>query len=127
MVAVPESGWTSPSSMRSVVVLPAPLGPRKPVTLPGSTTKLSWSTARTLPNVLVRAPTTIRPSKGGSGAAAEAGAASGTGLLRRRSQGNPGTSPVYGSPLGPYGFPRLTPPWLRPGGHPLPALAAVAG
>ena len=41
--------------MRSVVVLPAPFGPRKPVTEPGSTVKLSWSTARTLPrNTLVR-------------------------------------------------------------------------
>ena len=29
-VAVPEVGRTSPSSMRSVVVLPAPFGPRKP-------------------------------------------------------------------------------------------------
>ena len=35
MVAVPAVGVTRPSSIRSVVVLPAPLGPRNPVTLPG--------------------------------------------------------------------------------------------
>ena len=40
--------------MRSVVVLPAPFGPRKPVTDPGSTVKLNRSTARSLPpNTLV--------------------------------------------------------------------------
>ena len=32
--AVPESGWIRPSSIHSKVVLPAPLGPRKPVTAP---------------------------------------------------------------------------------------------
>ncbi len=32
-----------------VVDLPAPLGPRKPVTTPGGTVKLSWSTASVLP------------------------------------------------------------------------------
>ena len=55
-----RSGCTSPSTIRSVVVLPAPFGPRKPVTEPGSTVKLSRSTARTLPpNTLVRSSTTI--------------------------------------------------------------------
>src|SRR5215472_10646455 len=39
MVAVPLSGAARPSSIRSVVVLPAPLGPRKPVTRPGPTSK----------------------------------------------------------------------------------------
>ena len=34
MVAVPPVGVTRPSSIRRVVVLPAPLGPRKPVTAP---------------------------------------------------------------------------------------------
>ena len=37
-----------------VVVLPAPLGPRKPVTFPSLTVKLRSSTARTDPNRLVR-------------------------------------------------------------------------
>src|SRR5690348_11211401 len=62
MVAVPEVGAISPSSIRSVVVLPAPFGPRKPVTEPGATVKLSESTARCLPKILVRLSTTIRPS-----------------------------------------------------------------
>jgi hypothetical protein len=35
--------------MRIVVDLPAPFGPRKPVTLPGSTSKLRSSTARVAP------------------------------------------------------------------------------
>lgn len=33
--AVPEVALSRPIRMRSVVDLPAPLGPRKPVTLPG--------------------------------------------------------------------------------------------
>jgi hypothetical protein len=67
MVACPAVGWTRPSTMRSVVVLPAPLGPRKPVTEPGSTVKLSRSTARILPrNTFVKLSTTIRPSRGAS-------------------------------------------------------------
>ena len=37
-----------------VVDLPAPFGPRKPVTMPGSTTKLRSSTATLSPNLLVR-------------------------------------------------------------------------
>ena len=48
-VAVPEVGSARPSSMRSVVVLPAPFGPRKPSTRPGSALKLSPSTARFVP------------------------------------------------------------------------------
>src|ERR1022692_597518 len=43
-----------PSSIRKVVVLPAPFGPRKPVTLPCATSKLRLSTATTFPNCLVR-------------------------------------------------------------------------
>src|SRR5215470_7406265 len=54
MVAVPLSGAARPSSIRSVVVLPAPLGPRKPVTRPGPTSKLKPSTATTVPYLLVR-------------------------------------------------------------------------
>ena len=37
--ACPRPGGESPTSIRSVVVLPAPLGPRKPVTVPGSQRK----------------------------------------------------------------------------------------
>src|SRR4051795_2177336 len=53
MVARPRVGVTSPSSMRSVVVLPAPFGPRKPVTWPGSTVAERSETAATVPNRLV--------------------------------------------------------------------------
>src|SRR4029077_16122248 len=62
IVELPDVGFTRPSSIRSVVVLPAPFGPRKPVTEPGSTLKLKWSTARTWPpKTLVNAVATIRP------------------------------------------------------------------
>ena len=40
--------------MRSVVVLPAPFGPRKPVTWPGSTLKLRSLTAATAPKFFER-------------------------------------------------------------------------
>src|SRR5204862_6205813 len=63
MVARPEVGVTSPSRQRSVVVLPAPFGPRNPVTDPGSTLKLRSSTAFTVPpKTLVRPDTSIRPA-----------------------------------------------------------------
>ena len=42
-------GRSRPSTIRIVVDLPAPFGPRKPVTLPGSTSKLRSSTATTSP------------------------------------------------------------------------------
>ncbi len=42
----PELGWISPVSIRSVVVLPAPLGPSRPSTCPASTVKLRSLTAR---------------------------------------------------------------------------------
>ena len=44
--AVPEVGRIRPQSMRRVVVLPAPLAPRKPKTSPRGTLKLTPSTAR---------------------------------------------------------------------------------
>src|SRR5215472_18123081 len=59
MVAVPASGFTRPSSIRKVVVFPAPLGPRKPVTVPPSTPKLRSPTASTGPNRLVSPDTSI--------------------------------------------------------------------
>src|SRR5687767_8439567 len=57
--------------MRRVVVLPAPFGPRKPVTEPGATEKLRSETARTSPKDLVR-PRTSTPTgstRGTAGAA----------------------------------------------------------
>src|SRR5689334_24534627 len=62
MVAVPAVGRTRLSSMRSVVVLPAPFGPRNPVTRPGSTANDRLSTALTRLYCLVRPETTICPS-----------------------------------------------------------------
>src|SRR6476661_3487190 len=61
MVAVPAVGRTRPSSMRSVVVLPLPFGPRKPVIRPDSTVKVSSSTAVKVPNRLVSPAISIRP------------------------------------------------------------------
>jgi hypothetical protein len=46
MVAVPAVGSVSPVRMRRVVDLPAPLGPRNPVTVPGSQVNEMLSTAR---------------------------------------------------------------------------------
>jgi hypothetical protein len=47
---VPSSGATSPSSIRSNVVLPAPLGPSRPLTSPSPSTKSTPSTAHVLSN-----------------------------------------------------------------------------
>src|SRR3954447_15062106 len=45
IVAVPEVGVVSPTIIRIDVDLPAPLGPRKPVTRPGRALKvMSWTT-----------------------------------------------------------------------------------
>ena len=59
MTACPLSGRTSPKSIRSVVVLPAPFAPKNPVTVPSSTWKLRRSTAVTAPNRLVSWRTSI--------------------------------------------------------------------
>src|SRR5689334_402019 len=59
MRASPAVGRSSPTIMRIVVDLPAPFGPRKPVTIPGWTVKLTWSTAVVDPKVLVRSVTSI--------------------------------------------------------------------
>lgn len=53
-VATPEVALASPRTIRIVVVFPAPLGPRNPVTRPAGTSKLRSSTARRDPNALVR-------------------------------------------------------------------------
>ena len=52
--------------MRRVVVFPAPLGPRKPVTDPGSTVKLSSETARTGPKDLLSPLTSSRTGPAGA-------------------------------------------------------------
>src|SRR3954447_3445669 len=50
--AAPEVGFASVQSMLIVVVLPAPLGPRKPNTSPGATSKLTPRTASSSPKDL---------------------------------------------------------------------------
>ncbi len=57
--ARPDVGASRPRMTRIVVVLPAPFGPRKPVTWPGRTVKLSPSTAVTAPNRLTSWSTSI--------------------------------------------------------------------
>ena len=54
MRAVPAVGIMKPASMRIVVDLPAPFGPRNPSTSPRATLKVTLSTAVKLPNRLVR-------------------------------------------------------------------------
>jgi hypothetical protein len=63
--------------MRIVVDLPAPFGPRKPVTLPGSTSKVRPSTARTAPYSFVSPRTWIMlAAQEDGGAAAGRGSSS---------------------------------------------------
>ncbi len=52
-VADPDVGRTSPSTIRIVVLFPAPFGPRKPVTHPGRASKVRLSTACTRPKRFV--------------------------------------------------------------------------
>src|SRR5205823_1169665 len=47
--ARPPVGSVSPSSIRIVVVLPEPFGPRMPTISPASTSMSIWSTARVAP------------------------------------------------------------------------------
>jgi len=44
-VTLPEVGFSNPAIIRSVVVLPAPFGPRKPWISPGCTSRVTPSTA----------------------------------------------------------------------------------
>src|SRR4029077_17906081 len=54
IVTSPAVGASRPRIIRMVVDLPAPFGPRKPVTLPGFTSKDRLSTATVAPYRLVR-------------------------------------------------------------------------
>jgi hypothetical protein len=60
-VTVPLVGASRPRIMRMVVVLPAPLGPRKPVTRPGVTVQVRSSTATARPKCLVNPRSSIMP------------------------------------------------------------------
>src|SRR5271157_2190425 len=59
MRARPPSGFESVVSTFMVVVLPAPLGPKRPKTLPRSTLKETLSSAAMLPYCLVNPVTSI--------------------------------------------------------------------
>jgi hypothetical protein len=48
-VTVPSLGLRMPVSILIVVDLPAPLGPKKPYSVPRSTAKSTWSTAQKSP------------------------------------------------------------------------------
>src|SRR5450755_701300 len=67
--APPAVGLARVHSMLMVVVLPAPLGPRKPNTSPVATSKFTPRTARTSPKLLARSVTVIAgvalPAAGG--------------------------------------------------------------
>src|SRR4051794_5264861 len=63
IVTCPRVAGVRPTMMRIVVDLPAPLGPRKPVTRPGLQAKDTSSTARKPPYVLETPSTVImRPT-----------------------------------------------------------------
>src|SRR5215210_5085612 len=62
MRASPLSGSERPTSIRIVVVLPAPLGPRKPVTVPGSQRKVTSETTVRPPSCLVSPLVWIMPA-----------------------------------------------------------------
>ncbi len=55
----PAVGWSRPSIIRIVVDLPAPFGPRNPVTIPGLTVKVRWLTATFSPYRLVSPSSSI--------------------------------------------------------------------
>src|SRR5215210_5123164 len=60
--AWPLSGLERPTSIRIVVVLPAPLGPRKPVTVPGSQRNVTSETTVRPPSCLVSPLVWIMPA-----------------------------------------------------------------
>src|SRR3954447_226934 len=63
----PAVGRSRPSIMRMVVDLPAPLGPRKPVTMPGLTVKVRLLTATFSPYRFVRPASSIMRTTLGAG------------------------------------------------------------
>ena len=62
MRMVPREGCCSVASMRSVEVLPAPLGPTSAKMLPGATVKLSALTASRTPSYERETPSTWQSS-----------------------------------------------------------------
>src|SRR4051794_41900971 len=131
-----------------VVVLPAPLGPRKPVTDPGSTVNERSETARTGPNALLSSRTSTRtgpavivlPIEMGLSCRSAAGGrpSKRTGAVRRRGLRGPGRhraapggrrgggGPGGGARGGPAAFPAPPAPFGAGGGPP-PAPQTGAG
>src|SRR5207244_8971382 len=68
-------GGTRPRTMRRAVVLPAPLGPSRPRTEPGETSRVRSSTAMISPKRLVRCSTATGGTASGAGAGDGAGRA----------------------------------------------------
>ncbi len=80
--AAPSSGASNPRITRIVVDLPAPLGPTKPVTSPGRTTKDRPSTATVRPYRLRNPRTSIDGSMASTLRAGASGVVTPTGGLR---------------------------------------------
>ena len=99
---LPRVGGIIPARQRSVVVLPAPLGPTSPITSPGCTSKSSSFTATNSPYSFVSASTWIiqrGPSGKGRGSQSAGYARSAVRNLRRRlRRSSPGslTAPSQG-------------------------------
>ena len=96
--AAPPVGRVSPSSMRSVVVLPEPLRPRKPVTRPGQAVKEMPSTARTLPYALVSSTVSIIAGHYPTWTSAAAASAAAARAARRRRIGQLTAPPSTSTP-----------------------------
>src|SRR5579875_1651559 len=124
MVAVPAVGRTRSRRMRSVVVLPAPLGPRNPVTRPGSTVKVRSLTAATLPNRLLSPRTSTVPADATTTGKATACAPAGGG---RRPAAGGRRSAVGARAGGRRGRTLVGHAGARRRGRPGPALGARAG
>src|SRR5262245_55410330 len=132
--AEPEVGAMSVPRVRTVVVLPAPFGPRKPNTSPRPTSKLTSSNATRSPNRLVR-----RSATSAGVSRAPSGAAGGSGSKRRHRLPTPVRAQSYHRNLGPRRCPGSRPEagWQRsPGGasvrcviyqHPLAYLLGIEG
>src|SRR2546428_12585473 len=104
MVTSPAVGRSRPVSILMVVLLPAPLGPRKPKKRPRGTSKETSSTATFLRKALVRWRTTMAgpggaltgdkyPDRGGGGTRATL-APPAPGVLPGRAAGRPHAGPA---------------------------------
>src|SRR6516162_5635979 len=79
--ADPAVGAISVPRIRTVVVLPAPLGPRKPNTSPRATLNDTLATALREPKFLVRWLTSIAAAPASAGAGGRAGCADDPGIM----------------------------------------------